>query len=95
MSATWSSEKPSMDDSRPTAAMIAPPGTPGAAIMVTPSMRMKPTARPGETSRPDMNTMAKAYRPIFIIEPARWMVAHSGMTKPATLTSTRFFSVEA
>lgn len=35
------SSKPSMDCRIPRAAMTAPPGTPGAATMVTPSIRMK------------------------------------------------------
>ena len=42
MSATAVSSKPSMLWRTPTAAMIAPPGTPGAATIVIPSMRMNP-----------------------------------------------------
>lgn len=38
--AFWS--KPSIDDRMPSAAIIAPPGTPGAATIVTPSIKMKP-----------------------------------------------------
>ena len=34
--------KPSIDERRPREAMMAPPGTPGAATMVMPSMAMKP-----------------------------------------------------
>jgi len=43
MRATWASSKPSIEDSRPVAAMMAPPGTPGAATIVMPSMKTKPT----------------------------------------------------
>ena len=42
MRATCWSLKPSMEDSRPVAAMMAPPGTPGAATIVMPSMKMNP-----------------------------------------------------
>lgn len=36
------SSNPSMDDRIPREAIMAPPGTPGAATMVTPSMNMNP-----------------------------------------------------
>ena len=64
--------------------MIAPPGTPGAAIIVMPSSRIKPANVPVDTSSPVMSMTARAQATIFIIEPDRWMVAQSGMTNDAT-----------
>ena len=91
MRATCASSKPSMEDSSPVAAIMAPPGTPGAATMVMPSMKMKPTHCTADTPSPWVNTMAKAK--IFDVEPARWMVAHSGTVKEATASDTPFLFV--
>ena len=93
MSATWASLKPSMELSRPVAAMMAPPGTPGAATIVMPSMKMKPTHCRELTVRPWVRTMANAKEKIFEVEPARWIVAHSGIVKDATASDTPFFFV--
>ena len=73
--------------------MMAPPGTPGAATIVMPSMKMKPTHCREETLRPCVNTMANANEKIFEVEPARWIVAHNGIVKDATASDTPFFFV--
>ena len=83
MSATCGSVKPSIEDSRPEAATIAPPGTPGAATMVTPSMKMKPTNTGTSIDWPERNSTAMENETIFTVEPARWIVAHSGTTNEA------------
>ena len=92
MNAIIGSLKPNMSVSKPTAAMIAPPGTPGAATIVIASMKMKPMNCGTFNCQPEMNITANENAVIFIIEPARWIVAHSGTTKLATasLTLLRF-----
>ena len=64
--------------------MMAPPGTPGAAIIVTDSSRMKPAKVAGAIVWPESIETASAQAVIFIIDPERWIVAQSGMTKPAS-----------
>ena len=93
MRATCWSLKPSMEDSRPVAAMMAPPGTPGAATIVIPSMKMKPIHWVVLTCRSWVRTIAKAKEKIFEVDPARWIVAHRGMVKEATASETPFFFV--
>ena len=63
--------------------MIAPPGTPGAATIVMPSMRMKPDIIWKSYGIFCIIISANAHDTIFIVLPERWMVAQSGMTKPA------------
>ena len=83
MRATCGSVKPSIEESRPEAATIAPPGTPGAATMVTPSIRMKPIISGMSTVPPDRTITAREKATIFTVEPARWTVAQSGITNEA------------
>ena len=83
MSASDWSSKPSIDERMPRAAMIAPPGTPGAATIVMPSMRMKPDIIWKSYGMFCIIISANAHDTIFIVLPERWMVAQSGMTKPA------------
>ena len=64
--------------------MIAPPGTPGAAIIVTPSSRMNPAKVPAGISSPPSIETANAQATIFIIDPERWIVAQSGTTNDAS-----------
>ena len=78
--------------SRPKAAMMAPPGTPGAATIVMPSMRMKPLNAAGSSGWPDMRRMAIAQAVIFIVLPERWIVAQRGTVKTAMLSRTPFLS---
>ena len=78
------SEKPRTELSRPSEAMIAPPGTPGAATIVTPSMAMKDANIIVSNGMPWTIIRATAQATIFNVEPDMWMVAHSGMTNPAT-----------
>ena len=77
----WS--KPSMLCKIPTAAIIAPPGTPGAAIIVIPSIQIKPTIVSGSTVVPVSIIIAIEQDTILSVLPERWMVAHRGTTKPA------------
>ena len=75
------------------AAMMAPPGTPGAATMVTPSMRIKPSMRGKSNAMPSIIMIANAQATILSVEPERWIVAQSGTTKPATPSDTPFLMV--
>jgi len=54
---------------------IAPPGTPGAATMVTPSMKMKPTNTGMSIDWPERNSTAMENETIFTVEPASASVA--------------------
>ena len=54
---------------------------------------MNPTHCTGETLSPWVRTIAKAKAKIFDVEPARWIVAHSGTVKEATASDTPFFFV--
>ena len=64
--------------------MMAPPGTPGAATIVTASSRMKPTKVAVGSCSPASIETASAQATIFIIDPERWMVAQRGMTNEAS-----------
>ena len=70
--------------------MIAPPGTPGAATMVIPNIRIKPAKEVKVMGSPDISKIAMAQATIFIVLPARWMVAQSGITKMAIFCRTPF-----
>ena len=70
--------------------MMAPPGTPGAATIVIPNIRIKPAKDVNVTGSPDINKMAMAQATIFIVLPARWIVAQSGITKMAIFCRTPF-----
>ena len=93
MSACWSASKPRMLDSGASAAMMLPPGTPGAATITMPSMRMKCRKRPKSQGMPCSRQMVRAQATIFMVEPDMWMVAQSGMQKPATSSETPFWIV--
>ena len=80
--------KPSIDDNKPSDAMMAPPGTPGAAMMVIASMPMKPANIPISKGMSRKSISAMAQHTIFIVEPDMWIVAHKGTTNPATELST-------
>ena len=77
----WS--KPRMLCKIPTEAIIAPPGTPGAATIVIPSIQINPTIVRGSTVVPVSIIMASEHDTILSVLPDRWMVAHKGTTKPA------------
>ena len=72
---------------------MAPPGTPGAAIMVMPNIKMNPEKREKSKGIPCIIIKASAQATIFSVLPDRWMVAHSGITNPATSADTPFFLV--
>ena len=93
MSACISALKPNTEASGPSAAMTAPPGTPGAATMQMASTKMKLRKRGRLHGIPLMRQMVSAQQVIFIIDPERWMVAQSGMVKPAMPSVTPFFKV--
>ena len=88
MRPTAVSSNPSADCRMPTAAMMAPPGTPGAATMVMPRRKMKPTYCHELMGVPVIVMIANENRTIFMVEPDRWIVAHRGMVNPATRSST-------
>ena len=87
------SSKPNMDCKIPKDAIIAPPGTPGAAITVMPNIKMNPAKREKSNGIPCIIIKAKAQATIFSVLPERWIVAQSGMTKPAISADTPFFFV--
>lgn len=63
---------------------MAPPGIPGAAMMVTPSIAMKYANEPALYGIPCIIIMARAHDTIFIVLPDICIVAHNGTVKPAT-----------
>ena len=84
---------PSTDASGPSAAIIAPPGTPGPATMHTASRSMKFRKSGKSWGMPLIRQTVSAQHVIFIIDPGMWIVAQSGTVKPATLSLTPFFIV--
>ena len=64
--------------------MIAPPGTPGAATMTTPSIITKWRNVPKPCAVPFMRQIVSAHAVIFMADPDRWIVAQSGTVKPAS-----------
>ena len=93
ISACADSSKPSMDCRMPSDAMMAPPGTPGAATIVMPSMKMKPANREKSWGMPCIIISARAHATIFNVLPDKWIVAQSGMTNPAMSAEAPFFRV--
>ncbi len=65
------SSNPSIDCNSPNAAMMAPPGTPGAATIAMPSIMMKPAYCPSCNSPPDIRIIAIEQATIFIVLPDR------------------------
>ena len=82
-----------MDCNIPKDAMIAPPGTPGAATMVIPSMKIKPANSGKSKGIPCIIIKARAHATILSVLPDRCIVAQSGITKPAMSDDTPFFLV--
>ena len=78
------SVKPSIEVIRPSADITPPPGTPGAATMVTPSMNTNGAnmAKVGFMPLASMIPIEPSTRQM--VSPLRLMVAHSGTTKSAT-----------
>ena len=87
------SSKPSMDCNNPNAAIIAPPGTPGAATIAIPSIKIKPAIIPKEIGIPDISMIAIAQATIFMVLPERCIVAQSGITNAANSRFTPFLIV--
>ena len=79
MSCCMDEVKPSRELSNPRAAITPPPGIPGAAIMVTPNMKMNGVnvARDGVIPFASMIPRAPITR--HMVSPARWMVAPKGI----------------
>ena len=88
ISAWFSGENPSTDPSTPNAAIIAPPGTPGAATITTPSIITKWRNVTKSCGIPFKRRIASAHDVIFNAEPERWIVAQSGTVNPAILSET-------
>ena len=76
----------------PKAAIIAPPGTPGAATIVIPSIMINPLKLEKVTGSPAMIMIAIAQATIFMVLPARWIVAQSGTVKIAIFSRTPFLT---
>lgn len=71
--------------------MIAPPGTPGAATMVIPSISMNPKNIQKSYGNPCIIIRASAQAVILRVLPDMCIVAHSGTVKPAISSETPFF----
>lgn len=72
----WASElKPKIPPNGASAAITAPPGTPGAATMQMPSISMKCMKSGNEWDSPLIRHTVMAQHVIFIIEPDRCIVA--------------------
>ena len=63
--------KPSMDCNRPIAVITPPPGTPGAATIITPSTRIMGIRLPKSGCWPVMNSTATEQEVMVIMEPER------------------------
>lgn len=70
---------------------MAPPGAPGAATIAIPNTMTKAAIVPIEIGIEYIIKMAVTQDMMVIIEPARWIVAHSGTTKLAICSETPFF----
>lgn len=90
------SSKPSIVLKRPKAAITAPPGTPGAAIIMIPSIKIKGIIIPklGISKLFDKTMTATEQRTRVIVLPDRWIVAHKGTAESATPSLTSFDFVE-
>ncbi len=65
------SSKPNIDCRMPKEAIMAPPGTPGAAIMVMPNIKMNPEKREKSKGIPCIIIKASAQATIFSVLPER------------------------
>ena len=81
--ACWASLKPSIDESTPSAAMMHPPGTPGAATIVMASIQTNPRNIGVLKGIPSIIISATAQAVIFMQLPDIWIVAHNGTVNPA------------
>ena len=77
-----------MDWRSPRDAIMAPPGTPGAATIVIPSIMMNPMNIPKSYGMPCMIMSARAHAVILRVLPDMWIVEQRGITKPATSSET-------
>src|SRR5699024_10195479 len=77
----------------PSAAITAPPGTPGAAIITTPSNKMNCNIIPKDgIAIPFVNmTTAMAQVVNVMVLPDKWMVAHKGTAESDIPSLTSFF----
>ena len=90
--AQFCSLKPRSEVSTPRAAMIAPPGTPGDATIITASMRIKPMNIVVVKGSPSISISATAQAVIFMQEPLMCIVAHRGIVKLAISSDTPIFT---
>src|SRR5690606_16318977 len=77
---------PSILSSKPIAAITAPPGTPGAATMVIPNMKIKGRYVPIVADSPCKNITANEQLTNVIVLPDRWIFANNGIVKSAILS---------
>ena len=89
------SEKPRIEESSPREAIMAPPGTPGAAMMVMPSIAIKPANMPKSYGMPWSIIRARAHDTILSVEPDMCMVAQRGTVNPAMSRSTPIATVRS
>ena len=87
--------KPRTDCNNPRAAITPPPGTPGAATIVTPSSKMNLiiTAADGNAAPFCNQNTADAHVVNVIVLPDKWIVANNGIVKFAIFLSTPIFLV--
>ncbi len=71
----------------PNEAMMAPPGTPGAATMEMPNIMMNPENMAVSYGKPSIIMIVRAQATIFNALPDMCIVAHSGTVKPAMFYS--------
>src|SRR5574344_954159 len=91
----WSlAPNPKIDPNMPNAAIMAPPGTPGAATIMMPSIQIKPANREKLCGIPSIIIIANEQAVILSALPDRWMVAHRGIVKRAIPSLTPFFMVD-
>ena len=94
MSAIIDSLKPSIDSSSPIAVITPPPGTPGAATIIMPSISTTGVTEAKLGFCPVMYSTATAHEVMVIIDPDRWMVAHNGIAKSTTRDAIPAFLAE-
>ena len=75
--------------------MMAPPGTPGAATIMTPSIIMKPRNIQKSNGIPFIIINATAQAVILRQLPERWIVAQRGTVNPAISSLTPFLRVQS
>ena len=95
ISCCMESLNPSRDVIKPSADMTPPPGTPGAANIVTPSIKINGRYMEREGAIPFASRIPMEPMTRQMVSPAKWMVAPRGMTNSEISFVTSFFSVDS